>query len=169
MKCQVTGSLSSVALSEQFLVSTRILTGGTPVQLRSRSDRGIACNDKSCARCGAKNWPYRPQLQESLPSRASNCIGSRSIISKQPSRRAGDVNPPVTARQTRCRLGVECRCGQRIGVYHRERVPRWGRYRPIDIDRSPDTVGSRRFSEETVLLQPPKHKNANAIWLPPGG
>jgi hypothetical protein len=53
--------LHSVACQGQFLVSTRSVTVGTPGQLRSTGDRGIACNHTSCARCGAKNWPYRPE------------------------------------------------------------------------------------------------------------
>jgi hypothetical protein len=42
MKCQVTRSPSSVALSGQFLVSSRSVTGGVRVgPLRSRGDRGL--------------------------------------------------------------------------------------------------------------------------------
>ena len=59
-----------------------------------------------------------------------------NIIAKEQERRAGDVNPPVT---------VRARPASDAAGAHQ------GRYRPIDIDRSPGMIGSRRFNGERVL------------------
>ena len=50
--------------------------------------------------------------------------------------RAGDVNSPVT---------VRARPASGSAGAHQ------GRYRPIDIDRTPGVIGSRRFNGERVL------------------
>jgi hypothetical protein len=43
------------------------------------------------------------------------------------------------------------------------------RYRPIDIDRSPGMIGSRRFSGEECHPKHSKHMKANAIGRQPAG
>jgi hypothetical protein len=58
------------------------------------------------------------------------------IAAKKRLRRAGDFSPAVT---------VCNRAGSAAAGAHQ------GRYRPIDIDRSPGVIGSRRFNAKRVL------------------
>ena len=127
MKCQVTRPPSAVALQGQFLARYRREMGGTRGVLRvgamvdlclprvrvcrrvgsgvdANSNPGtwIACNQTARCNRGAKTWPYRPKGTAGPVSR--DCIPGWWTWPYRPDsqtsvrRRAGDVNPPVTAR-----------------------------------------------------------------------
>jgi hypothetical protein len=67
----------------------------------------------------------------SADGRKPNGVEVLRITPKKRARRAGDVNPPVR---------VRARPASAAPGAHQER------YRPIDIDRSPGVIGSRRFN-----------------------
>jgi hypothetical protein len=92
--------------------------------------------DKTSIDSSRRSRGSPPLITSSVRGLAPNGIEVPSIAAKKRSGQAVDVNPPVTVRN---------RADTAATGSHQSR------HRPIDIDRTPGMIGSRRFNGKRVL------------------